>query len=144
MAAWVLGGRDTAMAVALVRHLLDERRGSIYTVCSSIFIDLQKAHDSICSERTWEATQQHGIGGKVLDALYEDEVVVQVDRKRVVWYWSSGDSAAADDWNYNGQRPARRTRSEGSGLRGPTNDEVGNLSTPPRNKTTPVIRRHPQ
>ncbi len=58
MAAWVLGGRDTAMAVALVRHLLDERRGSIYTVCSSIFIDLQKAHDSICSEGSYAASEE--------------------------------------------------------------------------------------
>ncbi len=50
------------------------------------FIDLQKAYDSVDRKRLWESMRLAGLGGKMaelMEALYEDEVIVQVDGEEV-------------------------------------------------------------
>ena len=81
---WQFGfrrGRDTGMAIAAVRHLVDETRRTNGR-CSIAFIDLQKAYDSVDRVRLWQALQQFGIGGRLVELmqqLYDDEVIVNVD-----------------------------------------------------------------
>ncbi len=88
LADWQFGfrrGRDATMAVAVVRHVLDETKRTNKR-CTVAFLDLQKAYDSVNRQKMWESMRLVGMGCKMealLREMYEDEVIVQVDGEEV-------------------------------------------------------------
>ena len=84
LAEWQFGfrrGKDTTMATAIVKHLLDESRRTNSRLVVA-FIDLVKAYDSVDRRVLWETMAQYGFGEKtirLLQAMYNDAVQVRVE-----------------------------------------------------------------
>ena len=84
LAEWQFGfrrARDTTMATAIVKHLLDEARRT-NTPLHLVFIDITKAYDSVDRATLWRTMELYGFGERLvslLKALYQDEVQLNVE-----------------------------------------------------------------